>query len=465
MICGKEAPTLKPLKIVIIGAGSTSFGAKTINDIMQEERLREFELVLSLVDIDQLALQRMHRFALFLKEHYRCHHLRVEATTDRKEVLRGAHYIIISVAQNRWDMWEKDFYIPLTFGFKQVYGENGGPGAAFHTLRSLHLTMPICEDIEKFCPEALILNYTNPESRVCLAIKKLTHLRAVGLCHGPVTTWKKVAEIMEMSPQDIDVTVGGINHFHWVMAVHDKKGQDLTPDFQKRLTNGKIKNFSSFVQVMYDLYGHLVYPSSSHPEEYVPFAYSITGPLLFHWGIGRVARRPNTTVDDLEFTIEDQSQSPSYELWCAHWTQVVQEVIERRRPLPRDFEEFSEELAVPIICDMEYDVCKRELAANVPNEGLAIPNLPEDAIVEVPVVVDREGIHPVRIGPLPEAIAAMCRLQISIQNLLVAAYRERSKTLLLQALLLEPGVDDLRCAEEMMHLMLRLQAGHLPEMH
>ena len=142
----------------------------------------------------------------------------------------------------------------------------------------------------------------------------------------------------------------------------------------------------------------------------------------------------------------------------------IEEVVQERAPLTEGMASGAGELAVPIICDVVFDRKGRQLSVNVPNDGFAVSNLPEDAIVEVPAIVDAGGVHPVLVGPLPEAIAAMCRVQISIQNLLVEAYRERSRKLLLQALLLEPTVDDATQATDMMKTMLRMQKGYLPEM-
>ena len=153
--------TRQKLKIVLIGAASASFGRGTIADLMDAEELKESELTISLVDIDKKALDRMYRLANLLKERYSSK-AKIEIKTDREKVLPGANYVIVSVAQKRWQLWEKDFYIPAAYGFRHIFGENGGPGAAFHTLRSLYLMIPICKDMEKLCPEALLINFTNP---------------------------------------------------------------------------------------------------------------------------------------------------------------------------------------------------------------------------------------------------------------------------------------------------------------
>jgi alpha-galactosidase len=158
---------MKKLKIVLIGAGSAGFGQGTIADIMAAKEMREFEVTISLVDVDESALDRMHRLAEKLKEHYKVP-FTIESDSDRRKVLEAADYVITSVAARRWEYWQKDFYIPGSYGFRQTFGDGAGPGAAFHTLRSLNQMIPIAEDMVALCPQALLINFSNPESRVCL---------------------------------------------------------------------------------------------------------------------------------------------------------------------------------------------------------------------------------------------------------------------------------------------------------
>lgn len=438
---------MKELKIVVIGVGSSSFGRGILADLFASEELRRFRLSIHLVDIAGEALHRMTRLAHRLKEYYGST-ATIAATTDRREALPGADYVVAAVARDRWEMWEKDFYIPLTFGFRHVYGENGGPGAAFHTLRSLHLMIPICRDMEELCPDALLLNFTNPESRVCLAVNKLTRIKTVGLCHGPLETWESVSRILQRPLKEIEITVGGINHFHWVLGVTDHAGNDLLPELHRRMAQDD-PDLDPFIRALYDLYGLFPFTSPSHIAEYIPFAYPMTGTFLHRWGVGRITRVPG---------------EPGYQGRSIERARAIDEVAEGRAPLTAEMAAPTAELAVPIICGIELDKNQRELSANIPNTGLYIENLPEDAIVEVPIMVDRAGVQGVKVGRLPEAIAALCHRQIAIQNLLVQAYQERSRQLLLQALTLEPVVDDLKRAKEMMELMLRVQSEHLPEM-
>jgi alpha-galactosidase len=455
---------MKSLQVVVIGAGSASFGRGTIADLMACDELREFDLTVSLVDIDEAALDRMCRFAGLLKEHTHSP-ARIEATTDRREVLADADYVIVSVAKNRWQLWEKDFYIPAAYGFRHVFGETAGPGAAFHTLRSLELVVPMAQDMEALCPDALLINFTNPESRVCLGVTQLTPIRTVGLCHGPFSTLDKICEVLGRPEEAIDLTVGGINHFHWALQIRSRpEGEDLYPEFHEKMKQSDW-GLDPLIRRMYDLFGYLTYPAASHPGEYVGFGHEIGGPLLINWGIGQVSRRLGAKASEYSYVIEGRPHQPSYELWSMEQADRIQRIAEGRDPLTEEFARPTRELAIPIICDIELDRDRKELSVNIPNENFAVSNLPEDAVVEIPARVDGEGVHPIAVGALPEALAGVCNLQISIQKLLVEAYRQRSKRLLLQALVIDPIVESADRAERMMEHMLEVEADYLPELH
>ena len=462
---------MRKLKVVVVGAGSATFGRGTIADLVSAEELKAVDLTIVLVDVDEKALDRMFRLAERIKDYHESK-ANIEATPDRKEALPAADYVILSVAQRRWDIWQKDFYIPAAYGFRHVFGETAGPGAAFHTLRSLHTVMPICKDMEKLCRDALLLNFTNPESRVCLGISKLTKIKTVGLCHGPMETLDRISEILQKPEEDIDLTVAGINHFHWALKIVDKKsGKDLYPEINKRIDkfNWDADPLTPF---LYKTFGYITYPAPSHPGEYLNFAHEIAGPRYIDWGMGSISRGSSARGTDLDYIIEGKSNRPSYELWSMDQADRIDKVLRGAIPittkdamLNMDLTQPGRELAIPIICDIEFDSNRKELAANVPNEDFALSNLPEDAIVEIPIRVDSRGVHPIKVGPLPEALAGICNLQISIQKLLVEAYREKSKELLFQALIIDPVIDSADRAKRMMETMLRAEAEYLPELH
>ena len=437
---------MQTVKIVIVGAGSGSFGRAAIADVLACTRLNEeTELKLVLVDVEQTALDRMYHFSEVLKE-YRQVPTQIEATTNRRQAFCDANYVITCVARDRITLWEQDFYTPLTYGFRHIYGENGGPGAAFHTLRSTHLMMPIIKDMEEVCPQALVLNFTNPESRICLAISKLTKLDAVGICHGTQGTCEVASRMMGKNLNDLEFLIGGINHFHWILGVNDiKTDTDMMPVLNKAIVEDETV-VQPLARFLHQTFGLLTFPFDSHIGEYVGFAYDMIGPKFENY------RRRHVRVRETG----DDTSLPAW--------QEIQQVANRQTPMTESLASPTTEAAVPIICAIELDQPARFAGLNVPNTEKYVSNLPEDAIVEVPVRVDGSGIHPIRVGPLPEGIAAMCRQQISIQNLLVEAYAERSKRALLSALLLEPTVDSPNRAEQMMEELLARQTAYLPEL-
>ena len=172
---------MRTTKVVVIGAGSASFGLETLFDLL----LAKGELggsTISLVDIDEANLEKVAALARLANDVYGAG-FRIEHTTDRRTALRGAEFVVTAVAKKREEMWRLDFEVPIKHGVKHVLGENGGPGALFHSARSISLVLPIARDMEKICPDALLLNFTNPMSRVCLAVSRYTRIKAVGLCH------------------------------------------------------------------------------------------------------------------------------------------------------------------------------------------------------------------------------------------------------------------------------------------
>lgn len=459
---------MKKIKVVLIGAGSAIFGMGTIVDLVSSEELKERELNIVLVDIDKNALDRMLKLANIIRDYYKSE-ATIEATTDREEALYGAKYVISSVAKRRWDLWQKDYYIPAVYGFKHMFGENGGPGGAFHTLRSLDIMIPICRDMEKLCPDALLINFTNPESRVCLGVSKLTKIRNVGLCHGSMETLNIISKILDMPENEIEITIGGLNHFHWALKIINKKsGEDLYPQIDKKIDDYDW-GADTLTSILYELFGLFPFPSPSHTGEYINFGHEIIHTPFIDWGIGEISRNLSSKVTDLDYIIESKSKMPSYELSSIDQVERIDKIITGELPIESEDiicnEDINKELAVPVICDIEFNCNRREIAGNVINKGFAISNLPEDAIVEVPIMVGSDGIKPIKVGPLPTAIAGMCSIQVYIQKLLVEAYEKKSKRALFQAIVIDPVIDNLDRAKEMMETMLKVEADYLPELY
>ena len=424
------------LRIVIIGAGSV-FTRGILADIASHSDFNKYKTTVVLVDLDDVALSEMMLIGQKIIDHYKAPVV-LKKTTDRTDALPGADFVFVAVERHRYELWEQDFRVPLSFGFKHVLGENGGPGAIFHALRNYEIVIPICKDIERLCPDATLLNFTNPEVRIVMAITQLTKVKMVGLCHGVLEARDEISRLLKRDLADLHIETGGINHFFWVLKVQDiKTGEDLYPELRKYA----MKSLPPLARKMMEIYGYFIFPSDDHIGEYISFAHEFTG---VRWAYGL-----------------ESSKLAESERWHENWRnrlltgtgkKVLEELIE---PSP--------EIAIDIITDILGNKGSWRPSVNVPNTEGYIENLPLNAIVEVPATVDAAGVHPIKVGPIPEALAAFTRTQISIQLLLVEAYKKRSKNLLLQALLLDPVVDSCERAEKMLDYMLELQSEFLPE--
>jgi len=207
---------MRPVKIVFIGAGSISFGPSQIKDFVLEPALRGSTL--ALVDTNVEALDLMTRFAQRLNQALDAG-LTIEAATDRRQALPEADFVITSVAVDRMPTWKKDFEIPLKHGVQHVLGENGGPGGLLHTLRNVPLLLGIARDMEALCPTALLLNFTNPESRICLALDRYTDVAYAGLCHGLGMGLEMISDITGIELADLQGKAAGLNHFCWFLDI------------------------------------------------------------------------------------------------------------------------------------------------------------------------------------------------------------------------------------------------------
>ncbi len=430
-------------KIVLIGAGSVSFGTGMLSDLFAARELMPGAEV-ALVDINHQKLQRMLEVAKRLND-ATGRPFRLSATADRREVLSGAQFVLISVAVRRNELWRLDFQIPLKHGVKQVLGENGGPGGLFHALRNIPLVLEICRDIEDLCPDALVLNFTNPEGRICLAASRYTNLHFVGLCHGIGMAQHAIGQVLGLPADEIDPKAAGLNHFNWVLDLRRKStGEDLYPAFKRAMAERRPKEATmngyrfgiQLCHYLMDAFGYWPLPSDDHVGEYLAYAWEYCG------------------LEGYDFAAADQ------------YARELQEQLERwatgAEPVDPLLGQTSGERAVPIITGVLGNTHQYELAVNVPNAGL-IPNLPEWAIVEVPAVVDARGVHGLPVGPLPEPIAAMCRTQVAIMDRLVEAAVHGDRQAALQALLLDPVITSVSQAEAILEEMLAVERDFLPQ--
>jgi len=429
-------------KIVLIGAGSAQFGFGTLGDIFSSRTLDGSSVVLH--DINPAALQTVHQTALkFVDEKQLPYTL--EATTDRKAALQNADFCIISIeVGDRFALWEQDWQVPLEFGIRQVYGENGGPGGLFHSLRIIPPILDICEDIQSICPGAQVFNYSNPMSRICTTVsRKFPGLKFTGLCHEIFSLKRHLPLMLQTPLESLQIRAGGLNHFSVLLQIR-AGGEDLYPRVREKALDyfreipGDASLLSQLVgcevgtrpwaerglfEVMLSKFDLLPITIDSHFGEYLQWAHEVVD----HQGIADFYA---------QYKRYSREKKPGLEL------------------------SFSEERAVPIMEGILNDSGHEELAVNIPNDGL-IDDLPKDLAVEVPATVGKSGVTGIPLGHLPPGIAGLLQNQVAVHRLTAEAVLQKSKAAALQALLVDPVVDSVAAAEKTLAKMLELQKPYL----
>ena len=435
-------------KIVLVGAGSTSFGPSSLSDLFLSEKLTGSTIVLH--DIDKNKLDMMYELCLKENE-MRNNKFIFEQTTKRKNAFKGADFIISSIeVGDRFPLWRQDREIPRKYGSTQILGECGGPGGTFHAFRIIPPIVEIVQDAEKICPNAFFINFSNPMSRVCLAIKRATqNLKFVGLCHQIGFFNLHFPKMLNMSFKDLKMTVVGLNHFGFLLGLENwKKGVDLMPQFHSKAMDYFVEHedrfmFSTLTFEVYKKFGYFPHSGDNHLGEYIQFGEEFTNEQdMLDW-IDR--------AEDFGKAIYYRFNKGYKRLKKGRYTKKGTLL-----KVP------SGERAVPIIEEILTDKKKYESSVNIPNDGL-IDNLPQDLVIEGPAIVDKEGVHGVKIGNIPKNIAALLRIEATIQDLCIEAVLKKSKELAIAALAVDPNVGSFEKADKMFNEMYSLQKEFLPQ--
>jgi len=443
-----NAPT-----IAVIGAASTTFGPKVLRDVINHPELDGSTL--RLVDIDAEHLEITARLARRLCEHAG-RAITVEATEDRRDALPGADYVLVSVEVDHYKLWKQDFSIPVKHGVRQVTGELGGPGGMFHAFRQIPIHLEIARDIETLCPNAIVMVESNPLNRICLAMRRHTRVGEIlGLCHGVEISQNYLGGILGFETDDLVATAAGVNHFTWILDLRLKAtGEDLYPTLRQKLAQHDPSS-EPLCRKLLEVYGYYPAPGDAHIGEYLACAADFVG-------------LDGPPLDDRDRWLEERWEylarlSRGEELAAGEGVPGGEERQEELRLTeflaPRSW---VDTLAFPIMSAIRTNELRRMPAVNVLNRG-AIENLPRDVFVEVPAVVDSAGVHPIGIGELPKALAAFCRRDIDQMELIVEAAVTGDRRAALQAMLLDPVIDSVRVAEQVLEEMLRSQAAYLPQ--
>jgi alpha-galactosidase len=425
-------------KIVIIGIGSFTFGVEVLRDVFQTSELRGCEL--ALVDLDSERLDLMAKLAARLDEASGWG-VELRATQHRTEVLPDADFVITAIEINRDALWRLDHEICLRNDIPSVLSENGGPGGLSHALRTVPLMVAIAQDIEGLCPDALLLNYTNPEGRVCLAIRRHTSVRAVGLCHGVANTVPFVANVLEWRPEDVDLRAAGVNHFTWMTGLTDSNtGDDLYPTFRERIA-AEPADVWPLCRLLFDRLGIFPTTGDNHVGEYVGWAAEIAGTKGYDYERAAALR---------------EGALANIEGWAAGEKPVDSLLAQPSR-------EARAGMAVTgIVADVLTGGSGRRPSLILPNDGY-IANISRDAVVEVPGLVENGRVCALPVGELAGPVASMVQNEVEIQKLAVDAAVSGSRELAMEALLIDPVVNSSRKAEAVLDDILSTHAAYLPQ--
>lgn len=449
------------MKIVLVGAGSREFGPATIRDILLSDALCDNGIEIALVDIDPSGLPETATYAKAVAERLG-RSATVFTSTRVDDVLPGADAVILSIEINRYFHWAQDFHVPRNFGFRQIYGENGGPGGLFHALRNMTPTVEVARAMERHCPDAWLVNYTNPLTKLCDAATRLTDVRTVGLCHGVFHGVEQMARILDLPPERLDARASGLNHFSWFDSVVDRDtGEDLYPRLRERERAGDwMHDWDEIAlsRTLFRVFGLFPSPGANHIGEYIRWAgdFLASSALQFFYDPAEGHPWETGEVPTWIYNLGDNPTETA--LFPVHARSRARGSREERAGGEL---EPSGELAAPLL---EGVLCGEEChldAVNVPNASY-VPGLPDGVVVEVPATADGSGLHPRQMRPLPEGILALLRTQTSINRLLVDAFAAGSRRPLLQALLLDPTTESYGQSVNLINEMCRLQENVLP---
>jgi alpha-galactosidase len=400
-------------KITFLGAGSTVFAKNVLGDCMLTPALQGFELALFDIDRERLNDSEMMLNNLKRTSGSTC---TVKAYTDRKEALRGAKYVVNAIQVGGYDPCTiTDFEIPKAYGLRQTIADTIGIGGIFRNLRTIPVMLDFAKDIQEVCPDAWFLNYTNPMAVLTNVMNTYGGVRTVGLCHSVQACVPELFKSLGMEQEGVQAKIAGINHMAWLLEV-TKDGVDLYPEIKRRAAAKQREKHHDMVRFEMMLkFGYYITESSEHNAEYHPYFIKKNYPELIE--------RFNIPLDEYPRRCVEQIE---------RWGKMRGELVNNADLMHHR----SHEYASYIFEAMETNV-PFKIGGNVMNTGL-ITNLPREACVEVPCLVDRSGVTPTYVGDLPPQCAALNRTNINTQLLTIEAAMTGKKEHIYHAAMLDP---------------------------
>lgn len=435
-------------KIAFIGAGSLEFTWSLARDILTFPLLQDATFALMDINAERLEWARRGVEKLIATGGYPA---RVEATLDRAEALKGANVVLTTILAGSTEVWRHDIEIPMKYGVNLNVGDTRGPAGIFRFLRTINPMMEIVRDMERYCPDAVLLNYTNPMAMLVSAIQKQSFITVTGLCHSVQGTAMMLADWIGAPYEEVDYLCAGINHMAWFLKFQ-WKGKDAYPLIYQAVTERpEIYNAEPVRNEMFLALGYYPTESSGHNSEY-------------NWWF---RKRPDLIE---KYCTHGTNWNPGeyayilkeYQRREATWKQEVQERLER--PLTAEDLQRGHEYAAYIINALMGGEPFR-FNGNVRNTCL-ITNLPQDACVEVPVLVDRAGFHPFHVGALPPECALLTQLSSGIEEMAVQASIAGDPVMVYRAICHDPltaAVLSLSEIRQMVNELFAVHKDYLPQ--
>jgi len=400
-------------KIALIGAGSTVFARNLMGDILSFPELRRVRF--HLYDVDRARLDASERVVRRLAETLGADPT-IETTTDRERALDGADYALSMIQVGGYKPCTvTDFEVSRRFGLRHTIADTLGVGGIMRAARTLPVMVEMCRDMERLCPDVVHLNYVNPMAMICGGLARTTKIKTIGLCHSVQHTAGELAKDIGVPLDEINYVVGGINHMAFYLRF-ERNGEDLYPLIRRVIEEGRVPDGNRVRYHMLERLGYFVTESSEHFAEYVPWFIKNGRPDLIE--------RFNIPLDEYPRRCEEQ---------IAGWEALRTKLEDPNAPL--EFER-SVEYGSRIIHSLQTGT-PSVIYGNVVNGGL-IENLPADSVVEVPCLVDKNGVQPVPVGRLPVHLAALMQTNINVQACAVEGIVTGRREYLRHAAALDP---------------------------
>ena len=437
------------LKITFLGAGSTVFAKNVLGDVLSTPALRECHI--ALYDIDPARLRESEQIIRIINKNINEDRAQIHTylgVDQRKDALRAADFVVNAVQIGGYDPCTiLDFEIPKKYGLQQTIADTLGIGGIMRALRTIPVMEDFAHDMEEVCPNALLLNYTNPMAMLTGYIFRYTGVKMVGLCHSVQVCTKRLLEKLDMQDklEGRKELIAGINHMAWLLQIQDRDGNDLYPEIRRRAAiKNATEKHSDMVRFDYiDKLGYYCTESSEHNAEYNPFYIKSKYPELIE--------RFNIPLDEYPRRCIRQIE---------RWNTLSKELLSDPNLSHERTGEYASYIMEAIVTNTPY-----QIGGNVLNTGHLIADFPEQACVEVPCLVNNTGIHPTRVGSLPPVLAAMNMTNINTQLLTIEAARTKKKEDILRAVMLDPHTAAELSIDDMAKMVDELIEAHGPYMN